>query len=126
LVEDVEQELAELELRFMAAVRDRDVDFLERHLGREFTLTTGRPGSEIRSRAEWLDITRARYEIESFVFDELEVLPYGDAGVVRSRYRQAARMDGDDRSVSYLITDVWVRRSAQWQLVTRHISPLAR
>jgi ketosteroid isomerase-like protein len=125
LVGDAEQELVELEHRFMAAVRDRDVDFLERHLGREFTLTTGRPGSEVRTRAEWLEITRARYEIDSFSFDELEVLPYGDAGVVRSRYRQSGRMDGDDRSVSYLMTDVWVRRSADWQLVTRHISPLA-
>ena len=109
----------------MAAVRDREMEFLECHLGAEFTLTTGRPGSEIRSRADWLAITRDRYAIESFAFEELEVLPLGDAAVDRSRYRQVGRMDGDDRSVSYLMTDVWARRDGGWQLVTRHVTPLA-
>jgi hypothetical protein len=33
-------------------------------------------------------------------------------------------MDGEDRSQSFLMTDVWVRRRGDWELVTRHISPL--
>ncbi len=47
--------LAELTVRFMEAVRDRDLDWLDAHLGAEFTLTTGRAGSPVRGRAEWLD-----------------------------------------------------------------------
>ena len=108
----------------MRAVRDRDMAFLDALLAEEFTLITGRPGAEVRGRQEWLDITRDRYVIEEFSFPELEVLPLGDAAVVRSRYRQRARMDDQDRTQAFLITDVFVRRGGAWRAVTRHISPL--
>jgi ketosteroid isomerase-like protein len=117
-------ELRALEERFMTAVAERDLDFLERHLGEEFTLITGRSGHETRGRAEWLEVTATAYEIRSFRFDELEVLDYGDVAVVRSRYSQEARMGGADRSQSYLMTDVWHRREGAFRLVARHISPL--
>jgi ketosteroid isomerase-like protein len=120
------RELRELEQRFMTAVAERDLDFLERHLGDEFTLTTGRPGHETRDRAEWLEVTATTYEIRSFRFDELEVLDYGDVAVVRCRYSQEATMDGADRSQTFLMTDVWHRREGGRRLVTRHISPLPR
>jgi ketosteroid isomerase-like protein len=118
-------ELRRLEERFMTAVAERDLDFLQRHLGEEFTLTTGRPGHETRDRAEWLEVTATAYEIRSFRFDELEVLDYGDVAVVRSRYSQEATMGDAERSQSYLMTDVWHRRDGAFRLVSRHISPLA-
>jgi ketosteroid isomerase-like protein len=120
------RELRELEQRFMTAVAERDLDFLERHLGDEFILTTGRPGHVTRDRAEWLEVTAATYEIRSFSFDELEVLDYGEVAVVRSRYSQEASMGGADRTQTFLMTDVWHRREGDLRLVTRHISPLPR
>jgi ketosteroid isomerase-like protein len=117
-------EVRELEERFMAAVAERDLGFLERHLGEEFTLTTGRPGHETRGRAEWLEVTATAYEISSFQFDQLEVLEYGDVAVVRCRYSQEATMGGEDRTQSYLMTDVWHHRDGAFRLVSRHISPL--
>ena len=117
-------ELRSLEERFMTAVAERDIDFLEHHLGEEFKLITGRPGHETRDRAEWLEVTATAYEIRSFRFDELDVLDYGDVAVVRSRYSQVATMGDADRSQSYLMTDVWHRREGAFRLVSRHISPL--
>jgi ketosteroid isomerase-like protein len=117
-------ELRRLEERFMTAVAERDLDFLERHLGEEFKLITGRPGHETRDRAEWLDVTSNAYEIRSFHFDELDVLDYGDVAVVRCRYSQQATIGGADRSQSYLMTDVWHRRGGGFRLVSRHLSPL--
>jgi ketosteroid isomerase-like protein len=117
-------ELRTLEERFMTAVAERDLDFLERHLGEEFKLITGRSGHETRDRAEWLEVTSSAYEIHSFRFDGLEILDYGDVAVVRSRYSQEATMGDADRSQSYLMTDVWHRREGDFRLVTRHISPL--
>jgi hypothetical protein len=123
---DGDEELVGLELALMQAVQRRDMAFLERALGQRYTLTTGRPGAEVRSRDEWLEITRTRYVIESFSFDWLQVDHYGESAVVRSRYRQRGQMDDADRTQVYLMTDVWVReRDASWQLVSRHISPLA-
>ena len=118
------RKVEQLEHQWIEAVRDREVERLERILGEEFTLTTGRPGNEVRSREEYLEIVRDRYSIESFEFTELEVRTYGHVAVVRSRYRQTGSMDGAGRNQAYLMTDVWVRRAGRWQAVTRHVSPL--
>lgn len=40
--------MCRLEVEFMEAVRRRDLPKLERMLGHNFVLTTGRPGSEVR------------------------------------------------------------------------------
>jgi ketosteroid isomerase-like protein len=117
--------LTRLERRFMKATRERDAEFLERHLGEEFTLTTGRPGAEVRVRSEWLEITRESYVIDSFDFEELDVRVYGHVAVVSSRYRQVAHMGELDRNGRYVMTDVWIRRKGRWQLVCRHATALA-
>jgi len=122
---DLARQIERLEQRWMEAVRDRDMAFLEELLGEEFTLTTGRPVAPVRGREEWLAVTRDRYVIEEFEFERLEVLPYGHVAVARSRYRQTASMDGEDRTQAFLMTDVFVRRKGGWRAVTRHVSPLS-
>jgi Domain of unknown function (DUF4440) len=117
-------ELIELEHRWMEAVRDRDIDFLERLLAPEFTLTTGRPGAEVRNREEWLAVTRDTYVIEEFGFDELYVDVYPGTAVVRSKYHQRGRMGDADRTQPFLMTDVFIRRDDGWVAVTRHLTPL--
>jgi hypothetical protein len=119
------EDLAELSTRFMEAVRDREVSFLDHHLGEEFTLTTGRPNAPVRSRDEWLFVTTSRYEIDEFAFDSMDAYDYGGSALVRTRYRQTASMDGERRDGVYLMTDLWVERDGRPQLVTRHISPIA-
>lgn len=104
------------------AVAGRDGARLDALLHPDFVLATGRPGAEQRTRAEYLEITATRYEIDDHVFEWLVPRTYGDAGVVRSRYRQTGRMDGADRSQAFLMTDVWV--GAEPRLVTRHAQPL--
>jgi ketosteroid isomerase-like protein len=118
------QELVDLEHAWLEATRTRDMEFLERLLGDEFTLTTGRPGVEVRSRGEWLDVTRDSYAIDSFEFADVDVRVYGEVAVVRSHYRQRGKMGGEDRTTAYLMTDVLVRRDGRWQAVARHITPL--
>jgi ketosteroid isomerase-like protein len=119
-------EIEARERELQAAVAARDLATLDRLLGHEFTLTTGRPGNEVRGRAEYLDITGSRYVIDEYRFEELEVIELGPgAAVVRSRYVQRGSMDGADRTQPFLMTDVWAHRPAGWQLVTRHVSPLA-
>src|SRR5207247_2012283 len=72
------EQIEGLEHQFMDAVRRRDASWLEGRLRPEFVLVTGRPGHEVRSREEWLRVTAEEYSIESFGFDELEVLDYGE------------------------------------------------
>jgi ketosteroid isomerase-like protein len=119
-----EGQFAELERRWAEAVRDRDIRYLERLLAPEFTLTTGRRPNPVRGRDEYLQITESRYEVSEFEFERIEVLEYGDAAVVRSRYRQRGSMNGDPRDQPFLMTDVFALVDGQWLAVTRHVSPM--
>jgi hypothetical protein len=96
--------------------------FLEALLAPEFTLTTGRPGAEVRTREEYLAVTRDEYEVDSWAFDDVVVQHYGRFAVVRSRYRQSGRMGGEAREGSYLMTDALVKQGGRWRAVARHIT----
>jgi hypothetical protein len=120
----VRRELAQLEVALLEALILHDMDTFERRLADEFTLTTGRSGAEVRTRGEWMRVTREEYVLEAFSIDEIVVQPYGDVAVVRLRYRQAGRMGDRERTGIYRMTDVFVRRDGVWQLVTRHASQI--
>jgi hypothetical protein len=59
-------EVEAIQRELQAAVAARDLAALDRLLGPEFTLTTGRAGNEVRGRAEYLEITQSRYVIDNF------------------------------------------------------------
>lgn len=118
------EEITGLEATFIEAVQRKDIDLLERLLGEDFTLTTGRAGKEVRSRDEWLRVTEHEYVIEEHEFEELVVQDYGTCAVARSRYRQKGRMGEQARNTTYRITDVWIRMDDGWKLQARHAQPV--
>jgi len=120
----VEDELRALEHRMMTALAERDMATLEALVGADFTLTTGRPGAEVRTRAEWMRITQTDYVLESFSFDELHVVVYPGCAIVRSRYSQTGSMEGRQRNTTYRMTDVWIGEPGAWQLQARHAQPV--
>jgi ketosteroid isomerase-like protein len=101
-------QIERLELQLMTALQERDLATLEGLLGDDFTLTTGRPGAEVRSREEWLRISAGEYVVHDFEFEELVVQSYEGCAVARSRYRQRAEMAGQRREGAYRMTDVWI------------------
>ncbi len=119
-----EAEIEELLRRWAHAVEHRELAFLEALLAPEFTLTTGRPSAPVRTREQYLAVTRDEYEVDSWEFDEIVVQHYGRFAVARSRYRQKGRMGDEARDAEYLITDALVKQSGRWRAVARHISPL--
>lgn len=114
------ENIERLEQDLMRAVQTRDMTTLDRLLGDDFTLTTGRPGNEVRSREEWLRITEREYEIHDYVFEELIVQLYDGCAIVRSRYRQRGRMGDAARNTVFRMTDVWVHAADGWNLQARH------
>ncbi len=118
-------EIRRVEDEWQIAVRDRDIAALDRLLAPEFTLTTGRPDAPVRTRAEYLRITAEMYVISTFSFEEIDVAELAnDAALVRARYRQTGSMAGEDRSQTFLLSDVFARRGARWVAVARHSSGL--
>jgi hypothetical protein len=120
-----EDDLAALEHELIRALQRRDGALLERLIGDDFTLTTGRPGAQVRTRAEWLEVSMTEYVVEEFEFEELAVQLYGSAAVVRSRYSQRGSMAGARRDTTFRMTDVWVHDGERWRLQVRHAQPVA-
>jgi hypothetical protein len=89
-------------------------------------LTTGRSAAPVRTREQYLAITRDEYEVDSWEFDDIVVQHYGRFAIVRSRYTQTGRMGTETRDTTYLMTDAFVKHSGRWRVVARHITPVAQ
>jgi len=110
-------ELVELEHDLVRAVQEHDVARLEQLLAPEFTLQ-GAAGR--LDRKAFLEAASGPYEVDEFVYEEIDPEVYGNTAVIVSRYRQVARLGADDLSHRMHLTDIWVRRNARWQIVRRH------
>ena len=117
----VEEELTALEHEWLRAISEDDMERLERIAGHEYTLTAnGFPGGRARlSRQEWMATVPA-YEVHSYEFRAIVVQVYDDdAAVVLADFDLRATVRGEDRSGTFAVTDVWVKRDEHWQVVAR-------
>lgn len=108
---------------WMEAVQRRDEATLARLIAPDFTYQA--TGMGRMTREEWLGAARSAYEIVTFAYDDILIRRYGDTAVMQSRYRQEATYQGTSRSGELLLTDVWVRRESEWQVVARQSSFIA-
>ena len=119
------QEITELEHGLMTAVQKRDVAFLERTVGTDYTMTAGVTGREVRNRTDWIDIALTQYVLDDFTFEEMHVQLYAGCAIARSRFTQQASMNGSPRNSTYRMTDVWVPTDGEWQIQARHSQRVA-
>jgi ketosteroid isomerase-like protein len=115
-----EDELIALEHEWAQAVVHNDMEKLERIVGQEYTLAANNfPGGRTRlSRQEWM-ATVSVYEVHSYEFRDSVIHSYGDAAVVLANLDLQGSVQGEDRSGSFALTDVWVKRDGRWQVVAR-------
>ena len=115
-----EDELVALEHEWAQAVLENDMDKLEHILAQEYTLAANNfPGGKTRlSRQEWM-VTVPLYEVHSYELRNIVVHPYGDVAVVLAHLELQARVQGEDRSGSSTLADVWVKREGRWQVAMR-------
>lgn len=114
-----EQEIRDVQQRWMEAASRKNEPVLEAILADEYVLISARLG--FVDRNGWLAMG-PDYDIEEFEYLESDINVYGDTAVSNSRYWQKATIDGKDLSVEFYLTDVWVKRGESWQVVTRHSS----
>lgn len=118
-VGQAEQEIRDMQQRWMEAASRKDEPVLEAILADEYVLISARLG--FVDRNGWLAMG-PDYDIEEFEYLESDINVYGDTAVSNSRYWQKATVDGKDLSIEFYLTDVWVKRGESWQVVTRHSS----
>jgi ketosteroid isomerase-like protein len=115
-----ENVLVTLEHEWAQAVVENDMEKLEHIVAQEYTLAANNfPGGRTRlSRQEWM-ATVPVYEVRFYEFRDLVVHSYGDAAVVLANLDLQGSVQGEERSGSFELTDVWVKREGRWQVVAR-------
>jgi hypothetical protein len=111
----IQQDLARAWLR-------HDRAFIEGVLAPEWSVTQA--DGSILDRATVLGTFFDTVAFDSNVVDDVSVLLFGDAAVVRGRTSLSARVNDAPVSARIRFTDVFIRRSGRWQAVASHASAL--
>jgi ketosteroid isomerase-like protein len=124
-MKDTEKQIQQLEEELTQTEARVDVDALDRIYADDIMVTApigicvDKPAvmSEIRMAAEKAVI--GRYDK-----DDLKVRAYGDTAVSSYRMTAWARVEGQELKRSLCITNVWMQRNGDWQIVARHTASL--
>ena len=137
---DTEQTIIQMQTDWIEAWLGHDEAALDRFVADDFVITTAGKGLR-ESKRQWIDGSMARYAPKSFKYGDMQVRVFPDAAVVVWQYTEEttgdllARIYGgsveehsqsdtgpDIHQVTFLLTDVWIKRGGQWQVVSRHAS----
>jgi ketosteroid isomerase-like protein len=118
-VQSDQEILTELERNWDAAVRRKDVGFIEKVLADEFVVTYAEGGRSDKAR-ELTVAAEFNQQVDSVTLDEFVVKVYGDTAVVWFTQHLVGPMQGRSVSLTFRYTDVWVRRDGRWQCVASH------
>ena len=111
-------------MRFDEAVRQRDVAAAEEVLHPDYALVLVHPSPAVMPRARWLEVLDD-YVVHSYAIDDQRVDTDQDVAAVLSRVQMRATVLGEDRSGTFVISDVWLRGHDGWRVWRRHSSPLS-
>jgi Domain of unknown function (DUF4440) len=108
-------ELERLEQRLAEAIEASDWPSAAELRHDDFVLTSSLGTGLSVDKAAWLETGRA-LDTQRLAGRDRQIEIFGDVGVVVWRMGWAARLDDDDLSGPYLVTDAWVRADARWRL----------
>ena len=114
------QEILALEANRILAMRQQDVATLDNLLADDLTYTHSR--GETDTKASFLELIRNPGDHGRYLdvgLSNTEVIPLGDAAVVRGRAQITLERPPGQAPLTYpvLFLDVWERRSGEWRLV---------
>lgn len=109
---------------FQRCIEERDSALAEELLDPDYALVLVQPTRTMVPRKAWLQAL-PDYAVHSYEFHERVVDVDGDCAAVLHRATMRATVQGQDRSGTFIITDVWRRRDGAWQIWRRHSTPLS-
>ena len=109
-------ELTRIEERLAAAWVAGDRAFIESVLSDDWSVID--PTGRILTKAEVLrEAFTGEREITEGTIDQVNVRDFGDWAIVTGRTRMSGSYQGEEMTVTLRFTDVFVRRSVEWQCV---------
>ena len=110
--------------RFARCILDRDRGVAESVLDPDYQLVLVQPARAVMPRARWLEVLDD-YVVHDYTVEESIVDINVDTAVVLHRDRMSATVLGEDRSGTFVITDVWRLTADGWRVWRRHSTPLS-
>lgn len=122
---EVEKEILRLEEQLTRAEMRLDIEALDRIYADDIMVTApigicvDKPAvmSEVRQAAD-------KATVGSYDKDDLKVRAYGDTAVTSYRMNAEATAEGMEIKRQLCITNVWLKRNGNWQIVARHTAGL--
>lgn len=119
----MEEQLQAAMSRFQECIATRDRSLAESVLDQDYALMLVQPTPAVMPRERWLDLL-PDYVVHSPVVNDMVVEVDGDVAVALHRDEMSATVRGEDRSGTFVITDIWRRRADGWKIWRRHSTPL--
>lgn len=116
-------ELTRLEQKWGEAFVKRDFAFIELIIAPEYRLVVADPDGSfaIIRRKEWMKNTRD-WTHQAFAIQIVDVNRAGDTAVVSAQglWTVTMRPGTPPQPVRFFVTDTWLRRNGQWQVIHRY------
>ena len=112
----------EVQERFDEAERSADLDTLRELIAEDF-LSIG-PRGFLLDKDQWID-RHEHFRYQRLETGEVDVRRYGDTAIVRNVQRNRATYRDQQVAVDTRVSQVWIRRDADWRLVAIQFSPLS-
>lgn len=109
---------------FRRCVEQRDRTLAEAVLADDYALVLVQPIAVTMGRSRWLEVL-PDYVVHDYDVEETAIDVDGDLAAVLHRDRMTATVLGEDRSGTFVITDVWRRGPDGWKIWRRHSTPLS-
>ena len=109
---------------FELVVLRRDAELAGGVLHADYALVLVQPEPAVMPRDRWLavlpDYVVEAYDVQS---QQLDIL--GTCAAHIQRFQMTATVLGEDRSGTFVVSDVWLRGDDGWRIWRRHSTPLA-
>src|SRR5687768_841440 len=122
---DVEKEISRLEEQLTQTEMRVDVEALDRIYADDIMVTA--PIGLVVDKPAVMNEVReasAKAKVERYDKDNLKVRAYGDTAVTSYRITAKATFEGTEINKQLCITNVWMKRDGNWQIVARHTANL--
>lgn len=123
-----EQEVLRLDRELIEARRQAtkgDTTALDRILADDF-IATSLMGRAANKALYIKSSTRPNLSFHNFNTEEVKARMYGNTAVVTGRTTVKGRDQGEEFDTQFRYTRVYVKRDGRWQIVTSHLSPVAK
>lgn len=90
----------------------------------DYALVLVLPAPAVMPRDRWLEVL-PDYHVEAYDVQAQHLDVLGNCATLMQRIQMTATVLGEDRSGTFVISDVWLRGDDGWRIWRRHSTPLA-